>query len=72
MHDQYIVLKNLKNNKSRDQLGLVNDLFKPSVAGIDLKQATLLLVKNIKEKQDFPETLRLCNKMPFLKKGQKM
>ena len=71
MNDLDIVLKNLKNNKSRDPLGLVNELFKPSVAGTDLKQATLLLVNRIKEKQDFPETLRLCNITSIFKKGKR-
>ena len=35
------VLKNLKNNKSRDPLGFANEIFKPSVAGKDLKVAIL-------------------------------
>ena len=34
------VLKGLKNNKSRDQNELANDIFKPDVAGEDLKRAT--------------------------------
>ena len=71
MNDLDIVLKNLKNNKSRDPLGLVNELFKPSVAGTDLKQATLLLVNRIKEKQDFPETFWLCNITSIFKKGKR-
>ena len=32
------VLKGLKNNKSRDHSGYVNEIFKPGVIGSDLKQ----------------------------------
>ena len=31
------VLKKLKNNKSRDSLGFINEIFKPEVAGNDCK-----------------------------------
>ena len=39
MDDSTLVLKQLKNNKSRDPLGLANELFKPNNAGEDLKLA---------------------------------
>ena len=35
------VLKNLKTNKTRDPIGLINELFKPGCAGEGLKQAVL-------------------------------
>ena len=44
------VLNYLKNNKSRDPIGNANELFKPKVAGEDLKLAILRLVNRIKEK----------------------
>ena len=48
------VLKELKLNKSRDPLGLANKIFKPEVAGSDLKDALLLLMNTIKEQQKYP------------------
>ena len=46
-----VVLKYLKNNKSRDPLGYANEIFHPSVAGRDLKEAILKLVNRIKNEQ---------------------
>ena len=39
-----VVLKELKNDKSRDALGYINELFKPEVCGQDLKLAILKLM----------------------------
>ena len=61
MIDLEIVLKNLKNNKSRDPNGLVNELFKEEAAGDDLKVATLRLMNRIKEEQKYPKCLESCN-----------
>ena len=61
MDDLVEVLRQLKRNKSRDPLGLLNDLFKPEVAGSDLKIAVLKLMNRIKAEQCFPECLELCN-----------
>ena len=55
------VLKNLKNNKSRDPNVLANELLKPKVAGKDLKLAVLKLINRIKEEQIYPRCLELCN-----------
>ena len=55
------MLKQLKNNKSRDPLGLANELFKPTNAGSDLKKAMLLLMNQIKSTQVFPDVLKYCN-----------
>ena len=48
MDDLEVVLKQLKNNKSRDPLGLCNEIFKPRNAGKDLKIATLKPMNQIK------------------------
>ena len=53
MTDLDNVLKNLKNNKSRDPLGLANEIFKPNVVGDDLKLAILLMMNQIKNKHDY-------------------
>ena len=55
------VLKDLKPNKSRDPLGLANELFKPGVAGEDLKLGTLKFMNRIKHDQVYPESLEPCN-----------
>ena len=39
----------------------INELFKPSVAGDDLKLAILLLMNLIKRKLQFPSALEQCN-----------
>ena len=41
------VLKNLKNNKTRDPVGMINKNFKPGCAGKDLRLALLYLLNGI-------------------------
>ena len=45
----------LGNNKSRDPLGFINELFKPGICGSDLEKSLLLMFKKIKEEVSFPE-----------------
>ena len=61
MEDLDKVLKSLKKQKSRDPFGLANDLFRPDVAGDDLKLAVLKLMNMIKNEQIYPECLEVCN-----------
>ena len=61
MEDLELVLKQLKNGKSRDPLGYANELFKPENVGSDLKNALLLMSNEIKNQQIFPEALSQCN-----------
>ena len=61
MKDLKRVLKNLKKQKSRDPLGLANDIFRPEVAGDDLKLAIVKMMNHIKDQQKYPECLELCN-----------
>ena len=42
------VLRSLKKGKARDPLNLVNEIFRPEVAGADLKSALLKIVNKIK------------------------
>ena len=65
------VLKNLPDNKSRDPEGLANELFKESVAGTDLLEATLKLMNMIKKTQQYPEVLEKCNITSIHKKKSK-
>ena len=48
MDDLDRVLKHLKINKSRDPLGFANEIFRPEVAGSDLKKAILKLMNRIR------------------------
>ena len=65
-----IVLKQLKNIKSRDPMGLTNELFKPENAGDDLKLA--IKSNQMKSQQVFPEPLKLSNITSLYKnKGSK-
>ena len=40
-----VTLKTLKNNKSRDPAGLINEIFKPPLMGRDLEDTLLQLIK---------------------------
>ena len=67
-----IVLKQLKNNKSKDPLDLPNELFKPENIGLDLKTALLQLMNQIKRQQKVPTILKHCNITSLYKnKGSK-
>ena len=55
------VIRNLKNNKSRDPYGYANELFKPETAGNDLINAVTKLMNKIKDKQKLPEKMKMCN-----------
>ena len=51
----------LKNKKARDPHGLVNELFKEGLIGIDLKIALLLMFNGMKEDQIIPPFLTYGN-----------
>ena len=55
------VLIYLKNNKSRDPYGYINELFKKNVAGSKLKIAILKLMNRIKSEQKYPKALEIAN-----------
>ena len=52
------VLKSLKKGKARDPLNLVNEIFRPEVAGTDLQEALLKIANKVNEEQKFPEFLK--------------
>ena len=67
------VLKNLKNNKSRDPQGYINEIFKPNVCGKNLSDSLLLLANEIKAELKFPEFMQLANVTTIFKsKGSRM
>ena len=72
MSELEVVLKQLKNNKSKDPLDLPNEIFKPKNIGTDLKLALLRLMNQIKRQQIVPEKMKLCNITSLFKnKGSK-
>ena len=55
------VLKSLKNNKCRDPLGLINEIFKPPVAGNDLIKSLTILMNSVKNQLKVPNLFRMKN-----------
>ena len=67
------VLSSLKNNKSRDPHGIVNELFKPGVAGDKLISSLLIMLNRIKSEIMLPEFMRLSNICSIYKgRGERM
>ena len=67
------VLAALKNNKSRDPHGLINELFKPGTIGSDLKNSLLTLYNRIKENCYLPEFIQWADITSLYKgKGEKL
>ena len=55
------VLKHLKNNKSRDPEGYINELFKPNICGSNLKYGLLDLANGINANLAFPSYMHEAN-----------
>ena len=68
-----VVLAGLKKNKARDPLGIVNELFKPGVIGLDLKKSLLQLLNGIRDNCFIPNFTAWANISSLYKgKGDKM
>lgn len=61
LHDIQKQLKKLKNNKTRDPLKLINEIFKPGIGGRDLTDSLVIMMNQIKDKLTVPELMRLSN-----------
>ena len=59
--DVIIVMRHLKNKKSRDPYGYANEIFKQEVAGQDMIKAVTMLMNKIKDQQKIPDKMKLCN-----------
>jgi hypothetical protein len=55
------VLKGLKKGKARDPLNLVNEIFRPEVAGSDMLLALLKIVNAVREQQEYPTKLKYAD-----------
>ena len=65
------VLKNLKNKKSPDCEGYINEIFKQESIGENLKQSLLIMLNKLKQKQLIPEFMDICNITTVQKKDTK-
>ena len=70
LYDLERVFKSQKNGKCRDRKGLVNELFKPGVAGEDLIQSILHMLNIAKEKLHIPEMMKKVNIAMLPKPGK--
>ena len=52
------LVKVFKKGKARDPLNLVNQIFRPELAGSDLQLALLKIANNVNEEQTFPKLLK--------------
>ena len=67
------VMKGLKKNKSRDPLGLVNEIFLFENAGEDLIQSLTMMMNRVKRTQTIPALFRLRDVTPIFKnKGSRL
>ena len=71
LSDLEAALRNLKNNKSRDFEGYLNELFKSDTIGENLKQSLLIMFNNLKKNQLIPQFMNFCNITTVPKKGSK-
>ena len=66
-------LRKLKDNKSRDPHGLLNELFKPGVIGKDLEISLLKLLNKVKMENNIPAIMQFVNIVAIYKgKGKKI
>ena len=55
------VLKSLKTKKSTDPVGLINELFKPQIAGSDVINSLLIFSNKVKDQCEIPSFFQLTN-----------
>ena len=69
MSDLDNALKCLKNNKSRDHAGYINEIFKDGVIGSDLKSSLLTMFNKLRKNKLIPSFMRYSNITTVPKKG---
>ena len=72
MEDLEAALSHLKNNKSRDYEGYVNEMFKNDVIGSDLKKSLLIMFNSLKKENLIPLFMNFANVTTVPKKGSKL
>ena len=69
MKDLNNALRDLKNKKSRDHAGYVNEIFKHGVIGTNLKQSLLLMFNKLKLNKLIPSFMQFANITTVPKRG---
>ena len=64
--------KDLKTKKSRDNEGLINELFKENVMGENMKKSLLIMMNLIKKDRTIPQMMRYANITPIHKKSSRL
>ena len=72
MEDLDRALGNLKNNKSRDFEGYLNEIFKNGVIGTDLKQSLLLMFNKLKSEKMISKFMNFASVTTVPKKGSRI
>ena len=72
MADLDQALSDLKNNKSRDPQGYINEIFKHGVIGENLKKSLLIMMKNLKKEGLIPKVMNIANITTVPKKGSRL
>ena len=72
MDDLEKALSALKINRSRDQKGMINEIFKRNVIGSDLKNSLLTMFNKIKEEQIIPLFMNKANITTVPKRGSRL
>ena len=71
-YDLEKALSNLKNNKSRDFEGLINEIFKENSIGTNLKHSFLKMFNLLKEQKLIPSFMNYANITTVPKKGSRI
>ena len=61
LEDLEKVTKSLKNNQARDPNGMISEIFKPKVAGLDLQKAILNLMNLVQSSLYIPEFMQVSD-----------
>ena len=72
MSDLESALSNLKNYKSRDYEGYINEIFKTDVAGDDLKRSMLVMLNKLKREKKIAIFMNFSNITTVPKSGSRL
>ena len=71
MQDMKKAIQSMKNNKCRDAFGLINELFKPGVAGEGFTVSLLSLLNKTKDLIEIPQMMKTVNIALIPKPGKR-
>ena len=72
MMDLDNALAKLKNNKTRDYEGFVNEIFKKGVIGSDLKNSLLIMFNKLRKNRLIPSLMNFANITTVPKRGSRL